>query len=47
MKGFENYMPNASLFQAIFYSPPVPVVLKTKEIPQNKKRSTIIKIKHQ
>lgn len=42
-------MPDATLFQAIFYSASVPVVVKNQrdsEISQNKKRSTIIKIKH-
>lgn len=42
-------MPDATLFQAIFYSASVPVVVKNQrdsEILQNKKRSTIIKIKH-
>lgn len=42
-------MTDAILFQAIFYSASVPVVVKNQrdsEISQNKKRSTIIKIKH-
>lgn len=41
MKGFEYQMTDATLFQAIFYSASVPVVVKNQrdsEISQNKKK---------